>query len=255
MIRIATPVSHLFDDPAGAKKIMAASDCLECRDRSLECIWKGQELFHSDLQVIHPFKEVQLAHLRRIGELKPDLSLLSFHVASSCSDPVLNGYAFEKGGEEFGYQDMLINAKKNLRVIKELFGARVKIAVENTNYYPTAAYQYITEPGFLTELVEGNDIWFLFDLAHARITAHNKQMVYEEYKKGLPFSRVVQIHLSHFLVNDKQLAYDAHACPGEQEFREAKEVLAESPIEYLTIEYYQDTDKLVTSLQNLRAWL
>ena len=32
MLRLATPISHLFKDEEQARKIINASDCLECRD-------------------------------------------------------------------------------------------------------------------------------------------------------------------------------------------------------------------------------
>ena len=49
MIKIATPISHLFEDKIQAKIIIKNSDCLECRDRSIDSKEENQELFHCEL--------------------------------------------------------------------------------------------------------------------------------------------------------------------------------------------------------------
>ena len=44
--QIATPISHQFENEFFAKEIIAVSDCLEVRERSLESEWPNQHLFH-----------------------------------------------------------------------------------------------------------------------------------------------------------------------------------------------------------------
>ena len=56
-IKIATPISHLFENGKLSSQIMSLSDCLECRDHSVDKDFKSQELFHSDLQPIHKFSK------------------------------------------------------------------------------------------------------------------------------------------------------------------------------------------------------
>ena len=51
MIKLATPISHLFENKKYEKIILRSSDVLECRDRSLNYnnYIQKQELFHCDL--------------------------------------------------------------------------------------------------------------------------------------------------------------------------------------------------------------
>ena len=68
----------------------------------------------------------------------------------------------------------------NIPKIKNILGD-IEILIENNNYYPTKAYDIITDADFISNLVYDNNIGFLFDQAHAEITAHNQKIKYEEY--------------------------------------------------------------------------
>ena len=59
-MKIATPISHLFTNEALAVQILRASDCLEERDHSPKPDISNSELYHSDLQLIHPFHVDQM---------------------------------------------------------------------------------------------------------------------------------------------------------------------------------------------------
>ena len=89
---------------------------------------------------------------------------------------------------------------------------------------------------------------FLFDLAHARITAHNKKSSYRNYINALPLDRMVQIHVSREGINEQGLAYDAHEFSDGEVLKEAKEIIHKFSPEYVTIEYYKDKDKLIQML-------
>jgi uncharacterized protein (UPF0276 family) len=253
MTKITTPISHLFEDRACAEKIIEHSDCLECRDSSIESAFPGQEVFHCDIQPIHRLSGKDLDHLERIKRMKPELRLLTFHIASCCDGPVVDNMMFKTGGSVYTEKEMLDNAGRNLAGIKELFGDGVEIAVENNNYYPTDAYKHVTEPGFISKLVRDNGIKFLFDVAHARVTSCNKGMGYEGYRDALPLDRAVQIHISTYAVNkDDGMAYDMHEYPAGEDFSEVAGLLKNLEIKYLGIEYYKDTENLIRSLKRMR---
>lgn len=255
MIKIATPISELFRSQENARKIMANSDCLECRDESIKSDLLKQELFHCDLQPIHKLSKLNFRYLEFIRENKPALKLLTFHVASSCKNPVLKRGMFIKRGAEYTKSQALKNAKANFTKIKRVFGKGLKFAIENTNFYPTDAYKYITEADFISKVVYENNINFLFDIAHARITAHNKGIDYDEYKQAMPIDRIIQIHLSAYQIRNDGLAFDAHNCPGRKNFVADKEFLKYPRLQYLTVEYYKDTWKLIKSLKLLKELL
>lgn len=252
MVKIATPISELFNSRGNTGRIIAHSNCLECRDKSIDSDLPAQELFHCDLQPIHRLSRINFRYLELIRKSKPSLKLLTFHIASSCKNPVLKKGMFIKGGEEYTRNQALKNAMANFAEIKRIFSKGVKFAVENTNFYPTDAYKYITEPDFISKVVRQNNINFLFDIAHARIAAHNKGIDYPGYKQALPMDRLIQIHLSAYRINDDGLAFDSHNCPGEKDFVAVKEFLKYPGLKYLTIEYYRDAPKLIKSLKLLK---
>ena len=167
MFRISTPVSHLFDSPTDALEIISESDCLECRDVSINTAFPAQVIFHCDIQPIHELGKEDFLYLKKIANAKMDLKLVSFHAASSCNRPYIDGYMFQPGGTRYSRKQMLRSASANFLRIKAIFGQEIKIALENNNYYPTEAYQFVTDTDFIREIVYENNISFLFDVAHA----------------------------------------------------------------------------------------
>ena len=139
--------------------------------------------------------------------------------------------------------------KKNFDEIKKIFGNNVKIGIENNNYYPTRAYNFITDCDFIYEVVMENDIEFLFDIAHAGITAFNKDIDFEDYISCLPLERLIQIHVCQFAAHDKTFAYDAHNSPGEKEWGIIKSLILKYSVpKYITVEYYKKKNLLINSL-------
>ena len=57
MVKIATPVSHLFNNRSTAKEIIAVSNCLEVRESSLKSDWPKECLFHVDIDINHEWDE------------------------------------------------------------------------------------------------------------------------------------------------------------------------------------------------------
>ena len=252
MISITTPISHLFEDESVAEEILTNSDNLECRDHSVAFREDKQVAFHCELQPIHPLSAKHFDYLRSICLLRPNLQLISFHVACCCDKPTIINGMFELGGTIFSREEMMKNATGNFKEIKNIFGPHIKIAVENNNFYPTKAYENVAEPAFLKAIVIDNDICFLFDIAHARVSAHNKNMSYEEYKSGLPMDRTVQLHICRYGINENGMAYDAHFAPDELEYTEIEQLINKYGIEYLTVEYYKDKEGLLASLNTLK---
>ena len=266
MIKLATPISHLFADSEAAKTIINVSDCLECRDRTIENTSENQELFHCELEPIHQLSDEDFLYLKDIKRRKKGLKLITFHMATSCTEPSLEfskikSGVFELGGRSYSRDEMLENAKKNLAKIKSIFGGEIKIALENNNYYPTDAYRYITDADFITQVINDNDVYFLFDIAHAQVTAHNKGIEFEVYKNQLPLERVIQIHICSPFIPDvavdaklsKNIAYDAHNYPDEFKLNEVRNIMENySTVQYLTVEYYRDVMGLVRSIGEVR---
>lgn len=254
MIKIATPISDLFNNSIDAKYLMDNSDCIECREQSIDAILPKQEVFHCSIQPIHKLDKCDFFYLENIAKSKLDLKLITFHAASSCSKPYIEGQMFRMSGVQYSREELLKNAKENILRIKALFGSQVSVGIENNNYYPTEAYRWITDTDFIGQIVYENDIFFLFDTAHAKVAAHNRTLNYEDYKYKLPLDKMVQIHICRHAVGENNIAYDEHDLPGKEEWEELKRLIsAGCNVRYLTIEYYKDTNKLIKSLKEVRG--
>lgn len=254
MVWLATPISTLFENEAVAREIIAQSDCLECREHTLDSSAPRQYLIHFDKEIIHPWGVEDKDLISRAVDNKKEVRLISFHMACCCGQPVIREGRFQLGGEVFPRQQMLDFARENSRWLKAQWpGRSMEIAVENNNYYPTPAYAHISDADFITAVVEQNDLRFLFDLAHAKIAAHNRRLDYAHYVGGLPMRRMVQLHVSQHAVNAEGLAYDAHQVLAEDLQPEVQAILKRFAPAYLTIEYYKDKDNLLRLLKEYKA--
>jgi len=252
MIQIATPISHQFEDENSAKEIVSFSDCLEVRDRSIDSRWPNQYLFHSDANLTDRWSDREHHYLENVFSLKKELKLVSLQAATCCENPVLKGWMFHVNGKVYSRSEMVENAKINIAWLRSVLREGVQIAVENNNYYPTEAYNIIADSDFLTEIVEGNKIYFLFDIAHAIVTAHNKQISYDKYVSALPLKRTIQIHICKPEILDDGTAYDAHDLPDDLMYEEVSELIRKYPVKYLTIEYYKDSKRLIEELRRYK---
>lgn len=252
ILKLATPISHLFEDDAVAQEIITFSDCLECRERNSESNWSKQYLFHIDVDIIHGWKQPLKDYLKTLLIPKRELKLVSFQMTVSCDQPTKVKEIYQFGGEEFLPGEMLENAATNIAWLRSILNKNITIALENNNYYPTPAYRHVTEGKFITSVVKENNLKFLFDIAHAQITSHNRDIDYEEYCNSLPMDKTVQLHICEPGINREGLAYDAHDLPEEKMVEHVCELVKKYPVTYLTIEYYKDKDKLIKSLKQFQ---
>ncbi|MCA1552899.1 MAG: DUF692 family protein [Chloroflexi bacterium] len=65
----------------------------------------------------------------------------------------------------------LANIVRNGKRLKEWVG--IPLLLENFNYHPTNAYEYICEPDTFSQLIDAIGCDVLLDLAHAQISAFN----------------------------------------------------------------------------------
>lgn len=254
-INLVTPISHLFESNENANKIISHSDYLECRDRTYNFDYETQLLFHTDFQPIHRLSDKVFKYLENIKQTKKDLKLISFHAASSCDRPKLKDGMFYPGGKQYLRDEMLNNAQENFKIIKKIFGPSVDIAIENNNYYPTPAYEHITEADFINTLIKNSDLNLLFDIAHAQVTCVNKKIKYSQYKQELLLEKAIQLHICQHGLRSDGLAYDAHEVPSESLFDEVGKLINDFPnIKFLTIEYYKNTSVLIDILDKFSSF-
>lgn len=114
-------------------------------------------------------------YIKELIESKTNLKLISFHMSSACHEPIVSKYGIcQCGGKVYSRHEMCDNAESNIAWIRSFLDSDIDIAIENNNYYPTSAYNDITEGDFISNIVKMNNTYFLFDIAHAIVTACNK---------------------------------------------------------------------------------
>lgn len=256
-IRVATPFSHLFDDPGTAGAVTAASDLLELRGPEQARRAEGEVLFHCELSLAAPWGEAETGLLREMGDAaRGRLALASFHLHSRYAANEVRGGAFHGLGGAMDAGDMLANARANARAARGLLGAAVPLLVENNNHLGTDAYDVVTEPGFIAEILDAAEAGLLLDVAHARISAANTGADEGAYFAALPLDRTAQIHLSAHGEERGGRRFDAHEALSDEDFDYFARLLPALPgLAYATIEYYRDADVLLEQIARLRSVL
>ena len=259
-VKICLPVSHHFDSKEKVKKLrdLDLYDFLEVRPNKIdyEEEIEKQVAFHADnIQPIHNLKDADFRFVEKIAKNKKNLEIISFHCAWACDEILETGIVAYPAGKICTRDEMYLNAEKNLKIIKNILGNNVLIAIENNNYYPTPAYENVCEPSFLRDVVFNNNINFLFDNAHARVSSHNLGVEYLDYKNQLPLEKMVQIQFCQPSIPEKveEMALDVHDVPNEKNVTEVLETSLKHKVQYITPEYYKDFDKLVEFLKTLRS--
>ncbi|MBF0362581.1 MAG: DUF692 family protein [Oligoflexia bacterium] len=251
MILIATPISELFNDDQQALRINSLSDALECRELTKNLYFQNELLFHFDENIVCLWDSKTKSYLQDSILSKKELQLISFHVSSCCLDPILKDGFFYKNIHVYSEFEMESNVQKNIDWLRTWLNPRIKVAIENNNYYPTEAYDVITEASFLRKLVYQNQIFFLFDIAHAHITSRNRNIDYVKYKEELPLEKAIQIHISGYDYR-WELCIDAHELPSIELIDEAVSLAKKYFVEFLTVEYYKNVKELLSMLALLR---
>ena len=253
-MKIATPVSRLFNSSSRKAEILGLSDVLEVREYSQAVQSELPRIYHCDWSIIGQWSEKDV---REIADVirgnNPEL--VTFHVNSCYLKPQVENGMFVPVGRKLAQSELLENARENLEKLEAATGRKFRKGVENNNYYPSGAYELVTDPEFLNKLMSEFDMKLLLDMAHAQITAINKKISLEDYLGKLNLANVVQLHISR---PDKNidLARDIHESLFDEDWELVRKITARCEnLQYLTLEYYKDDEKLIAMLKTLRSVL
>jgi len=252
MHKIVTPVSHLFFNKKNAEEISKNSDYLEIRYRTINLNFKNEKFFHIDEDLTLPWSKNFKIKFEQIIKKKKSLKYITFQSTRCCANEKIYKNFFIISGRKFSRREMLNEAKKNTSWLRQKFGNKFFIGLENNNYYPTNAYDIITDADFINQVVRENNLFFLFDMAHAKVTAANQRIDYQTYLEKLPLDLMMQIHICRPKI-DKKISMDTHYLPNMKMFEEIKLLASKyNKLKFFTIEYYKDTKKVIESLKSLR---
>jgi uncharacterized protein (UPF0276 family) len=143
---------------------------------------------------------------------------------------------------------LLTRFRETILVLKA--GLDVPLLLENLDYNATGAYEHICEPGFIREVLEATDTFFLLDLAHAQVSASRLGYDPEVYFEQLPLERVRQLHISGPRVRGGTLD-DAHEPLRPEDYALLKDILKRTKPWAITLEYSRDAGALREQLSEL----
>lgn len=106
------------------------------------------------------------------------------------------------------------NARHLARRIREISTAMpVPFAIENISAYGRWAEDELSEPDFITEVIERADCGLLLDVNNLYVNAGNFGLEVEEMLDRMPLQATVQIHMAGHTLRDDGLRIDTHAEP------------------------------------------
>lgn len=131
----------------------------------------------------------------------------------------------------------------------------VPLLLENLDYWPTGAYEYVSEPAFIAGVLEAAPVEFLLDLAHAQVAAARLGIPIDDYLALLPLRRVRELHVSGPRFVEGAL-FDAHEPLVEEDYRLIALVLGAVRPQAVTFEYHgEDGAAVAAELPRLRRAL
>ncbi len=252
-IKIATPVSHLFAKPnKHLDEVIALSDILELRDIKTGFASDKIKLYHCESSLLNEWGRKELEKIAGIINSN-NILFASFHLASCYQIPRIEKTVFFPGKKRMAENEMIENAGQNLKRLKKMLKKKIVIAVENNNYFPTGAYETVTDSRFMNLLSQKFDLKIVMDIGHAEITAFNKKMDFDDYIRSFRFEMIYQFHLSG-IKKEADSCEDAHnrlRKKGWDCFSLYYPMMPE--LRYGTLEYYKNIKTLSAMLQMLKA--
>jgi len=184
-------------------------------DRSIECVkQQGGDKFtilhvqyvsegEGTLNLVHPEFRSKLGSIgleRIIEDCHP--RWISFHLGFA-TEELESGGQFDHDvakSEILERNEVKKRIIENLKYIKENYHD-VDVLLENLDYNPPerskGAYEFVTDPGFINDVLNDTNTYLLLDLAHAEISAKNLGYINaKDYIGKLPLDRVLEIHLA-----------------------------------------------------------
>lgn len=253
MFEICTPISHLFKDKKFGKSILKYSNSLEAREHfeELNNFFSNKiKLFHFDIDLNLAWDDQIKKTIYYKTRTKKKLKLITFQMGKNCEKAQICKGVFKCISKSLNEDAMLSNTIKNVNWLKNKF-KNINFGVENNNFLLSSAYKIVTNPDFISKVVNKNKIFFLLDIAHAEISSFNYKISFQKYFNKLPMNKAIQLHLCRPLIG-KNLAMDKHYLPRSSNINKCIKIINDfQNIRYLTLEYYRNKKKLINCLKQL----
>lgn len=136
---------------------------------------------------------------------------------------------------------MMANCEQNVAWLRGLF--RGEVLLENNNYFNTGAYETVTNPTFISQVISNCADGLLFDVAHAKVSSHNLGVSDRDYLGKLLSVPIGQIHLSRPRLIEDGTMVDDHGLPIYSDIADLTDMLGAEAISRIpiTVEHYRDS--------------
>lgn len=137
--------------------------------------------------------------------LKP--FLISFHLGFSSKlvgSEGIDNHNFAIG-EVLSRKDVFKRICESLDTVKDVLsdkGYEGMILIENLDYHPTGAYEYVCEPEFISKIARKTKCRVLLDIAHTIISAHEFKMDTIDFVKKAGIDLIYEVHVNSPLWKD-----------------------------------------------------
>lgn len=257
MIKILTPISHLFNqDDNSISRILSSSDFLEARERTSQLRLPKTTHYHIDFDLNIGITSKQRDFLETQVKHRDEISVLTFQAARDCEKVSLKNGMYLPESRPLSIEEQLQNTFHSVNTIRDIVGTERKIGIENNNFYPSGAYSNCTSLAYLNSACSMSNIHLLFDIAHAKVTSYNLDISFTDYSQSLLSNcECLQMHICEpelMHTNNQAMMRDVHALPSEELTSLTISLMKKFSVDYLTCEYYKDKDILVDYLDRLR---
>lgn len=195
------------------------------------CVSKGKVLFHGLIGdgsniARKDFLENRDWELQKKYFVESQIPFVSFHISL--------GY---KNVEFEDEASTIETIKRNVDGIRKLFDYDVllenmPLGKEDSQFF------FLARPEFISRVIKETNTYFLLDIAHARAAAYALDISYEQYIKGLPLDRLMEIHLSGCNLRDDGQEVPNHDKMNEEDYEILNYLLEECKnLKVVTLEY------------------
>jgi uncharacterized protein (UPF0276 family) len=142
---------------------------------------------------------------------------------------------------------------KRIKEIQNQFD--IPFLIENASYYASFGHDEMTEPQFLSEILEKSDCGLLLDVNNVYVNAQNHGYDSEVFLDAIPLERTVQIHIAGHL-RQERLIVDTHGSSICNEvFDILGSVLKRVPVKAILLERdnnIPDISELLSEIKQIR---
>ncbi len=164
------------------------------------------------------------------------------NLIEKCSSPHLGVHLAIKNSDMSSNMtdaDIYERMSKQVQIFKK--NLSVPLLLENCPDSPEDRIQFDHHPFFDADLIShflaANDVGFLLDLTHAKITAQYNNLNIKDYIKKLPLNRVAEIHVNGSSFDKNNFPIDTHQSMEKQDYELLEWVLQYTKPSIISLEY------------------